>query len=301
MRRGVVLFITLSVIVSMLALVGVIFSYLDKVKQNSSHGGAIIQANLFFRDTNEALKVLLKKVGTDTEKRKTILSTLYTAPLSIEIEEGNLFITTECHPMNRAVDINWLGYEDNSSMELQYSASQELFDTLVEQYSIENPSLLLEKILLAIRGEAQELNPTRLQAKKGIVSLGQLQKIVREYQFESDDSKVDEIIWEKFFSFDRESTLIDGGYLSAELIAILFEMEIELVHEEWFEGDELKTFVGDHGGSMENYNRMQKLFSPTLIERIHCRVTYGYEDKVYSFGLDYLDEKADRFEFYAEQ
>ncbi len=301
MRKGVVLFITLSMIVSMLALVGVIFSYLEKVKKNSSHSGAIIQANLFFSDTNKALEVLLKKVGTDKEKRKTILSTLYTAPMTIEPEEGEFFITTECHSLNRAVNINWLGYEDDSSMELQYTLAQEVFDSLVDQYSIQNASLLLEKILIAINGETQQTNPSRLQPKKGIVSLAQLEKIVRDYQFESDDSAIDTIVWEKFFAFDSESTLIDGAYLSAELIAIVFEMEVELVKEEWFEGDDLKAFVLDNGGSMSNYNKNQKLFSPTLIERIHCRVTYGYEDEVYSFGLDYLEEKADRFEFYAKQ
>ena len=76
MRSGIVLFITLSVIVAMLALVGVIFSYLDKVKQNASNSAAIIQANLFFADTNNAVNTILKRVGNSKDKRETILSTL---------------------------------------------------------------------------------------------------------------------------------------------------------------------------------------------------------------------------------
>ncbi len=299
MRSGIVLFITLSVIVSMLALVGVIFSYLDKVKQNASNSAAIIQANLFFSDTNNAVNTILKRVGNSKDKRETILSTLYAAPMTLQPDGSEVFITVECNPLNGGVNINWLGYENNRKLELQYTTAQNIFDALVDKYNINNATLLLEKITEAISGENLAEPISRLQQKKGIISLVQLQKIVRNYQFESDDVGVDEIQWGRYFSFDKDSTLIDGNYLSAELIAIFFDMELELVNEEWFEGDNLKEFITDNGGDVSLYN--QKLFSPKLIERLHCEVTYSYQKEIYSFGLDYLEDKSARFEFYANK
>ena len=296
MRNGVVLFITLSVIVAMLGLVGVIFSYLDRAKQNSSHSGAIIQSNLFFADTSRAIDKLLKIVGKDKDKRETILTTLYSAPMTLQPQESELFITAECRPLDNGVNINWLGYENNSSMQSHYSMAQRLFDDMVDRYSIDNPSLLLEKILIAINGSSTE--GSRLKRGVGIVSLSQFQEILREYQLQSDDRGVEKIRWERFFTFDKGSILIDGNYISAELISMLFDIELELVKDEWFEGDNLKEFVVANGGDISKY---KKIFSPTLIERIHCKVTYSYLDEVYSFGLDYLEERAERFEFYAKQ
>ncbi len=297
MRKGVVLFITLSVIVAMLTLVGVIFSYLDRAKQNTSYSGAIIQSNLFLADTSRAIEKILKRVGNDKAKRETILTTLYSAPMTLQPDESGLFITVECRPLDNRVNINWLGYENNSSMELQYTIAQELFDTLVDRYSIDNPSLLLESILLAISGERVE--SSRLKKRAGIVTLSQLEEIVREYQLQNGDRGVEKIRWESFFGFDRDATLIDGNYISAELLSAIFDIDVALVKDEWFEGDNLREFVVSSGGDISKYNK--KIFSPKLIERIHCSVMYSYLDEVYSFGLDYLEERSEKFEFYAKQ
>jgi hypothetical protein len=281
----------------MLTLVGVIFSYLDRAKENTSYSGAIIQSNLFFADTSRAIDKILKRVGNDRAKRETILTTLYSAPMTLQPNESGLFITVECRPLDNRVNINWLGYEDNSSMELQYSIAQELFDTIVDRYSIDNPSLLLESILLAIKGDIVE--GSRLRSRAGIVRLSQLEEIVREYQLQSGDRGVGEIRWESFFGFDKEATLIDGKYMSAELLSAIFDIDVALVKDEWFEGDDLREFVVSSGGDISKYNK--KIFSPKLIERIHCSVMYSYLDEVYSFGLDYLEERSEKFEFYAKQ
>ena len=70
MRKGIVLFITLSIIIAMLGLVGVIFTYLDKSKKNASYTSAMIQANLFFGDSSRAIKVILKRVGKNKDKKR---------------------------------------------------------------------------------------------------------------------------------------------------------------------------------------------------------------------------------------
>ncbi len=302
MRKGVVLFITLSVISAMLVLVGAIFAYLEKSRENASHTSAIIQADLIFRDGKDVISALLKKGSKDKEIKKTIIDTLYLAPVTLQAEENDeMFVTLDCQPLDKGVNINWLGLENNSSAQLFYDAAQSVFDRLIEVYNIQDASLLLSHLRYAIDGEdnSEVRTQGRLEQKKGIIKLSQIQNIARAYRFESDDDAVDNIVWDKYFSFDAKSMAIDGNYLSAELIALWFDMELESVKEEWFEGDDLKAFVSGNGGDMSQYNT--KLFSSEMIERMGCHITYGYQGNVYALRFDYLEGKAEKFEFFGKQ
>jgi len=302
MRKGVVLFITLSVISAMLVLVGAIFAFLEKSRENASHTSAIIQADLIFRDSKEVISTLLKKGSKDKEIQKTILDTLYLAPVTLQAEgDDDMFVTLDCQPLDNGVNINWLGLENNSSAQLFYDAAQSVFDRLIEAYNIQDASLLLSHLRYAIDGEdnSEVRAQGRLEQKKGIIKLSQIQNIARAYRFEADDDAVENIAWDKYFSFDAQSMAIDGNYLSAELIALLFDMELESVKEEWFEGDDLKAFVSSNGGDMSQYNT--KLFSPEMIERMGCYISYGYQDNIYALGFDYLEGKAEKFEFFGKQ
>jgi len=299
MRKGIVLFITLSIIIAMLGLVGVIFTYLDKSKKNASYTSAMIQANLFFGDTSRAIKVILKRVKNNKDKKKIIADTLYLAPLTLQAEDSDTFVTVDCRPLDAGVNINWLAYENNETMKAQYDIAQMLFDKLVDEYSIEDANLLLEKILEAINQDVEIETKNRIRDKRGINSLKQFQNIVREYQFEADDREIETIDWEEFFSFDFDSTVIDGDYISANLVAMLFEMDYDVIKNDWFMGDDLDKFISAHNGDRENYNK--KIFTKDIIERLNCKVTYSYQGGIYVFGFDYLDEGAKRFEFYGNQ
>lgn len=300
-RKGVVLFITLSVIAAMLALVGVIFSYLEKSKGDASYTAALIQADLLFRDTNDAIKVLLKKAGKDEEMRKTVLATLYLAPMTLQPKEGDMFTTIDCQPLDNGVNINWLGYENNDSAQAQFLAVQNVFDGLAEQYSLQDANLLLGMIRAQLDTErdAAAENQRRLEQKKGMITYSQFRQIVRDYEFRADDPAVEQIDWRKYFSFDKKEIVMDGNYLSAELIAILFEMELETVKDEWFEGDDLQEFLAENGGDLSRYSKA--LFSEKPTERMQCRISYGYQSDTYAFGFDYLEGKAEKFEFYGKQ
>jgi hypothetical protein len=302
MRKGVVLFITLSVIAAMLAMVGVIFAYLEKSRANASYTAALIQADLLLSDSRDTITALLKKGDKDKEVKKTILSTLYLAPVTLQAEENEeLFATLSCRPMDGGIDINWLGLENNSSALYMYEAAQSVFDQLVERYNVQNAALLLSRIMQALTGEGDsgEGRQGRLEQKKGIIDLFQIKEIVRSYRFEEDDSSVEEINWESYFTFDPQSKMVDGNYISAELIASYFDIELDFVKEEWFEGDDLKIFVAGHGGDASKYN--SKLFSPEALERMRCRISYGYQGNVYAFGFDYLEGEAEKFEFFGKQ
>ena len=299
MRKGIVLFITLSIIIAMLGLVGVIFTYLDKAKKNTSHTSAMIQANLFFGDSSRAIKFMLKRVGNNKSKKKMIADTLYLAPLTLQPEDSDTFVTIVCKPLDGGVNINWLAYENNKTMQPQYEIAQMLFDRIVDEYSLEDANLLLDKIIENINQDRELESKNRVEDKKGINSLKRFQEIVRDYQFEADDKKVEEVEWENFFAFDFGATLIDGDYISANLVAMLFNMDYEVIRNEWFMGDDLDKFISAHNGDRENYNN--KIFTKNIIERLNCKVTYSYQGGIYAFGFDYLDEGAKRFEFYGNQ
>jgi hypothetical protein len=301
MRKGVVLFITLSIIAAMLAMVGVIFTYMDRSRENASHTAAMIQANLLFRDSRNAITALLKKNPKDKEMKKTVLSTLYLAPVTLQAANDEaLFSTLTCSPLDAGVDINWLALENNSSAQAQYSAVQTLFDQIAERRNIQNAPLLLTRILAAVTGVVErDERKGRLEQKKGIISLSQMQGIVRDYRFEEDDPSVEEIAWDKFFTFDPQSQRIDGNFLSEDLIALLFDIELDFVQEEWIGGDDLKKFVVSHGGDISQYKK--ELFAEEPVERMRCQVSYGYQERVYAFGFDYIEGKAERFEFLGEQ
>jgi hypothetical protein len=299
MRKGIVLFITLSIIIAMLGLVGVIFTYLDKAKKNTSYTSAMIQSNLFFGDTNRAIKVILKRVGNNRDKKKIVADSLYLAPLTLQPEDSDTFVTVECKPLDAGININWLGYEDNQSMQPQYDMAQMLFDKMVDEYSIEDATMLLDKIIEAIKQDREIESKSRLRDKRGINSIEQFNNIVRDYQFEADDKKIEFIDWELFFSFDFDSVVVDGDYISANLVAMLFDMDYDVIKDEWFMGDDLEKFISKHNGDKSNYNK--KIFTKDIIERLSCKVTYSYQNSIYAFGFDYLDEGAKRFEFYGNQ
>ena len=302
MRKGVVLFITLSIIAAMLAMVGVIFTYLEKSKSNASYTAAMIQADLLFSDSKNTISALLKKEAKNKEAKKAIFDILYLAPVTLQAAENEeIFTTLTCRPLDAGININWLGLENNSSAQHLYESAQSVFDRLAEIYNIQNASHLLSKIMRAVNGkeDSADRSQGRLEQKKGIINLLQIQRIARDYRFEEDDPSVEEIAWEKYFSFDPGSTLIDGSYLSAELLAFYFDMELDFVKEEWIEGDDLKQFITVNGGDLAQYK--SELFAKEAIERMRCRVSYGYQGKVYAFGFDYLEERAEKFEFFGEQ
>jgi len=301
MRQGVVLFITLSVIAAMLAIVGVLYTYLGKSKQSAAYTQALIQSNLLFRDSKVIISDLLKQSAKDKEMRKTLLDMLYLAPITLQEEEGDHYATLTCQPLDNGVNINWLGLEGNATMESHYTVAQDLFDAIVEQNDIANPTLLLEKIREAIDPHRYPpQNPQgREEQKKGIISLLQFQDIIREYRFESDDMGKEPIAWEEYFSFGRDALYIEGNYISAKLIAQLFDLELSLVQAEWSIGDDLKQFVTNQGADISQYDA--KIFAKEPQERMQCRVTYGYQEDSYTFAFKYLEERAVEFEFFGKE
>jgi len=121
------------------------------------------------------------------------------------------------------------------------------------------------------------------------------------YQREADDSKISRIQWKKFFVFnkrpkDSQVDLIDVNYISEELLAVLFDIDLASVKEEWAEGGELKTFVSELGGS---YNT--KLFTQDFLDQSQCDVAYDYEGERFAFHFVDIEGEVKNFEFFGKQ
>ncbi len=299
-KKGFALLITLSALAVIIALTGVLISYLDSARQDAMQTKAMIQANLYYNDVKETLQKL---------KGEKVYPTLYEMALPLSSDDGRFSLLLTCRPLANGVNINWLGYGNNSDMNMQYNVAENVFEAIVQHYNLEDATKLKEMILEEIGGQEKFVikEQSRLRQKNGIISFKQFEAILSRYQFEADDPKVAMVPWEKFFVFNEMKTdkkgkiiqgdLIDGEYISAELISVLFDMELATVRENWIEGESLKTFVNENGGVFDR----AALFAKEFLPMSYCEVTYKYAETQYQFKFVDIDGEVKNFEFYGKQ
>jgi len=290
MRRGVALLITLGVITTLITLIGISFSYLDKAKQNSTDMSALIQANILYKDVSTVLGSLL-----DSKNSDTVISTLYLLPVVIQEDGGDFYMNINCRPTSNGIDINWLFFKNYKTKEKEFNLIDNMLGLIIDKYDIENGSKLMELLYKAIDGEKTIYNiPSRIKEKKSINSEKQFNNILKEYQLQTGDSKIFSVPWSSYISFVDKDSMIDSKYLSVNFISLLFNIELEDVSESWIEGDSLVKFLQDNDGDMSLYDK--KLFSSS-VKHMQCTTTYSYNSKSYRFSFNYTDKKVDNFEF----
>ncbi len=290
-RRGFALLITLSVLVLIIALTSVLLSYFDEVRKDATATQALIQGNLYYAD--------IQKIFKNFKKKKTLYSTLYLMPVPLSSPDGRFSMLLKCRPLANGVNVNWLGLGNSQEMREQYNVAQNLFDTISQTYNLEDAGRLQEMLLEEIgsKGKFVQKEQSRLRQKNGIISYKQFEGIISRYQLEVDDQKVSRVPWAKLFAFSPIAKVIDGDYISAELIALLFDIDFSTVKEEWMEGEtNLKTFVQNMGGTYE-----QKLFAEDFLAESECEVQYGHADERFRFTFVDIQGEVKDFEFYGKQ
>jgi hypothetical protein len=292
-RQGFALFITLSVLMVLISLTMVLLSYFAKVQRDASDTTAMIQANVYYAD-------ILKKFKQIGHKN---VSSLYSYTSSMRSSDGRFQMAISCTPLSKGANINWLRFENNQEMQEQYTFVQTIFDDLTQAYDLEDRDRLQEMLLEEIGGKKKYVKKefSRLRQKNGIISYKQFAQIVSRYQLEVDDLKVGRIPWEKYFSFSREATVIDIKYSSAELISMLFDIDLATV-KEW-QGSRprpsLQSFVNENNPGA--YAARKKLIAGTgknFLEESICTVRYKNAGRQYKFRFDYIHGEAKHFEFY---
>lgn len=294
-REGFALLVTLSVLTVIIALTTVLLRYLDEAREDASQTKALIQANVYYAD--------ITKVFNQLQDKKTLFSTLYLAPFPIASEDGRFMMTLSCKPLANGVNINWLGSSNAPEMAELYSLAQTVFDFLVHEYELQDGIRLQEMLLEEIKGQQDHTPATysRFRKKNGIISYQQLSTIVSRYQFDSDDENAGNIPWERYFSFSGSAKVIDAEYSSPELIALMFDIDLQSV-QEWYDDparSNLETFINLNGG---NYaKRKEILAGDTFLEESGCTVSYEIAEKPYRFDFEYVQGEAKYFEFYGKQ
>jgi hypothetical protein len=292
MRKGFALLITLSVLAVLMALTGVLLGYFSEVRKDAMTTNALIQGDLYYTD--------VKKIIKSFKEKKTLYTMLYLMPVPLASPDNRFNVILKCQPLADGININWLGDEDNNTMTEQYNAAEKVFDGLAQKNNFVDPERLKELLLEEIgSGENKfiQKDDTRLLQKNGIISFKQFQHVLERYQFEVDDPKISEIDWKKFFFFSKDINLIDGDYISAELISLLFDIDIETVNDEWVKGTtKLKDFVQKFGGK---YN--SKLYTEEFLEEVKCDIQYTYRDERYAFTFIDTEGEVKDFEFDGKQ
>ena len=303
-KRGIALFITLLVIASILSIVAVSFSYLEKVQKDASNISALIQANILYKNTTEILKNFFPKGKTDGKK----LQMIYTLPLMLNEPKSGFNINLKCNPLLVAVPIKWLDEKFTKKKIDRLELARKVLTAILEKYEIEEPNKLEEMIISKVTGENQqdrEYQP-RIKQPKGIFSKKEFYKLLLDYRMRYDDAKVFKIPWDKYFVFIdvTDKAVIDGDYITAELISIAFDIPLQSVKNDWIvptniEEDKmtLKEFL-TRNATEEVFDN--KLFSNKALNVMHCEERYSYRDRYYSFSFDYSEERSVNFEFHGE-
>jgi len=304
-KRGIALFITLLVIASILSIIAVSFSYLEKVKTDAGKVSALIQGNLFYKNTTNILKKIFPKGKADSKKLKLV----YNLPFSLSEEKSSFNINLVCKPLLNAIPIAWLDEKFTQKVPQKLDLARDILSKIMEKYEIKEPNSLEELILEPINDTTMshgDIKP-RINPKKGIFSKKQFDKILLNYRLKYDDDSVFNIPWDKYFVFKdiSKKAKIDGEYITPELVSLILDIPIESVKSEWSINSDLqesekmtfKKFL-EENGNLELFNN--KLYSNQALNAMHCEERFFYREKQYSFSFDYSNERNRNFEFNGE-
>jgi len=300
MRSGVTLFITLSIIAAMLALLGVVFKYLETARTEAEVKASLIQGNLLYADARSAIRRLLGK----TPKNSTY-KTFYTTPLAIASQNGEFGAMIHCGPIADRPNIAWMGYDGDRNHQGHFEIAEKIFDKLTDDANLRNPASLHQKILDALkRKRIMRFNIlSNINKKKGTISLREFQSILDEYRYEENDDKVDSVPWQTYFAFGENLGKIDSNFIRPEVLAVIFDIDLRLIQgQDGFEmGDSLKKFLEENGLDTTLYEQKppQEIFAKqTPIDAMACTVNYGFREGQYAFRFGYIKKRVVNFEFF---
>jgi|GEM_PF-329769 len=306
-RRGFALIITLSVLAVVIALTAILMGYMDSVRRDASYTKALVQGNIYFADLKQMLQTQFKK------NRKPLYTQLYQTTIPLTTASGKFSMLLHCYPLANGVNMNWLGYESDRAMTLQYETAQMVLEKLSTKYRLKDPNRL-EEMLLEVIGKSEkgvhEVAFKRMRQKNGILSFADFQQLIERYRFEADDANVLHIPWRDYFVFlprskaksiksRQKESVIDGDYISAELLSLLFDLDINMVKESWVPSEgALKQFLSEVG---EGGAYQKALFAQSFLNESGCEVSYGYGGEQFMFQFIDSKKEVKNFEFYGKQ
>jgi type II secretory pathway pseudopilin PulG len=290
-RPAITLFITLAVIVAMLSLVAIVFSYLSQARSKAQDKAALIQANVIYADAIDTLKRFIGK-----KPSVNILKNIYTIPLTVSEEKGSFNMLTACAPSHAAIPITWFSQRGGAKGQERLNLATRVFEEITTQARLREPETLLKLISEAVDStyNIEFGKSSRLKRAKKYLGFREFQKILTQYRLKTDDKRVYKISWNLYFSFGQYYSAIDGNFLSAKLISTIFAIDEQIVQED-FKSGKLKEFLQNNGADLELYN--SSLFAKEPDVAMKCSTSYTFGKGSYSFSFKYNNGKVDNFEF----
>ena len=275
MRSGITLLITLSVIATMIALMGVMFKYLDVARTKAEVKASLIQSSLI---KNDMLKILYKYATPGNMK------TLYDTPVAFGATTGEFSFGLSCKPLANRLNIAWL-----SSHSKQNIFVEPIFESITEMANMRNSSDLLNAIRAELDSGAgiRFGEQGRIMEKKGIITFKKFQQLMDDYYYKNDDKSVYSVDWKSYFSFGHNIDRLDGNFITPKLLSVLYDgLDIQTVQSSYVDGD-LKATLEELGETIGTY---KKLFSKSnaIIPAAQCEASYSFRDGSYGMRFNYL-------------
>ncbi len=295
-RRAVTLLITLAVIATMLALVGILFGYLETARRNAEFKSAIVEASLLRQDLQRLLRKYLNSSSKET------LRQLYTTPMTISGRDGSFDATVRCGPLLDRIPVSWLGDGGNSTMLRAHQLARELFDSITEKAEMKDPFRLYEMIRLALRGISPVFGEEGwIASRPGLLDAKTFERILDDYRFAADDPNVYRVPWHDYFLMNTVPVTppgLDREFLTPELLAYLYGLEPDYVRSNYTPGN-AEEFLRENGleGDDERYRWLFAKKPPLLFR---CTVFYSFREKQYNFVFDYRNGRMEDFELQAQ-
>jgi hypothetical protein len=294
-RKGVTLLITLSVIAAMLALIAVLFGYLQEARDKADSQAALIQSNLIRADIQNFLEKYLK--GNPT---KSAMQTLYATPIAIMEKGGRYSLTTRCTPLLDHIPLAWLGWSEEAKHQRHYRLALRLFEQLAEQAELKEPGRLLEILTAGLRGRHTTMGvPDDLNTRPFGMTLTRFQELLDDYRFLADDPRVYQIAWSNYFLIQTPGKVpekLDKDFLTPQTVAYLFDIDPAIVKEGYSPG-ELNKFLRSIGEESKPYDW---LLGKLPQANVHCDLLYSFRERRYNASFDYAEQRILDFELAAE-
>lgn len=285
------LLITLAVIAAMLALVAVLFGYLDSARKKAESEAALIQADLLRKDVGNLLQKYLKG-----HPSASTLQTFYGNSLAYYPEHSDFGVTIRCSPLLDRVPIVWLGWEEDPKHRRHYQLARRLFDRLTDAAELKEPETFYNLLVKALHGRHLLFgHPDDLKAAPLLMSTDSFAALEEDYRYLADDPNIYRIPWNDYFLLNISGTVprtLDRDYLNPHLVSLLFDLDPALVREEYTPG-ELVKFLRSVGAESKRY---EWLFAPAPSPAAHCDLHYSFREGQYNVSFDYMDQRILNFE-----
>jgi len=291
-KNGIALFITLAVLASILSIVAVSFSYIDKARADSGSVSALIEANLLYTNTTQSLKTLVPK----GKENRDILKILYVTPIILKDSTSNSSIDIKCRPIMAGIPINWLKTEYNE--QTRQKIANDVLERILQNNRLKEVNRFKEILFSHIDPALNDGLSEEKGKRFGVFSTSQMNAIKQEYSLKYDDEDIFKIPFERYFSFadiDKNST-IDGVFITPEAISAIYDMPLSLASGWKADGSEtLDNFIALNAPTS---NVDKRLFSSKAQNALHCEEHFGYRNNTYRFSFNYIEGRVNNFEFY---